>query len=69
MALLKNKPDGHIIRFDLLGKDAIVIKEENKLLHSRVIPWSVKTSYFGFDEYDAGRPDVMFKDYWNPMVS
>ena len=55
--------DGHISRFDLLGKDAIIIKEEKQVTTFKqgLLPWSIENPVaLVFDEYDAGRPDVMF---------
>ena len=55
--------DGHISRFDLLGKDAITIKDQKQVTTFRqgMLPWSIENPVaLVFDEYDAGRPDVMF---------
>ena len=55
--------DSHISRIDLLGKDAIVIKDGKQITEFKegILPWAVQTSTaLVFDEYDAGRPDVMF---------
>merc|ERR1711991_1147280 len=55
--------DGHISRFDLLGKDAIILKEEKQITTFKqgLLPWSIENPVaLVFDEYDAGRPDVMF---------
>ena len=55
--------DGHISRFDLLGKDAIILKEEKQITTFKqgLLPWSIQNPVaLVFDEYDAGRPDVMF---------
>ena len=55
--------DSHISRFDLLGKDAIVLKEGKQITTFKdgVLPWSIKNPIIlVLDEYDAGRPDVMF---------
>ncbi len=55
--------DGHISRFDLLGKDAIILKEEKQITTFKqgLLPWSIENPIaLVFDEYDAGRPDVMF---------
>ena len=55
--------DGHISRFDLLGKDAIVLKDEKQITTFKqgLLPWSIENPVaLVFDEYDAGRPDVMF---------
>ena len=55
--------DSHISRIDLIGKDAIVIKDNKQITEFKegVLPWSIQNSVaLVFDEYDAGRPDVMF---------
>src|SRR5215213_6919295 len=55
--------DSHISRIDLIGKDAIVIKEGLQVTEFRegILPWALQTNTaLVFDEYDAGRPDVMF---------
>jgi cobaltochelatase CobS len=55
--------DSHISRIDLIGKDAIVIKEGSQVTEFRegILPWALQTNTaLVFDEYDAGRPDVMF---------
>ena len=55
--------DGHISRFDLLGKDAIILKDQKQITTFKqgLIPWSIENPVaLVFDEYDAGRPDVMF---------
>ncbi len=55
--------DGHISRFDLLGKDAITLKEQKQITSFKqgLLPWSIENPVaLVFDEYDAGRPDVMF---------
>jgi len=55
--------DGHISRFDLLGKDAITIKDQKQITTFKqgMLPWSIENPVaLVFDEYDAGRPDVMF---------
>ena len=55
--------DGHISRIDLIGKDAIVIKDGKQVTEFRegMLPWALKNPMaLVFDEYDAGRPDVMF---------
>lgn len=55
--------DGNISRLDLIGKEAIVIKDGKQVTEFRdgVIPWSIKQPMaLVFDEYDAARPDVMF---------
>src|SRR6201981_3943715 len=56
-------PDSHISRIDLIGKDAIVIKEGKQVTEFRdgILPWAYQNNVaLCFDEYDAGRPDVMF---------
>ena len=55
--------DSHISRLDLLGKDAIVIKDGKQITEFKegILPWALQTpTALVFDEYDAGRPDVMF---------
>ena len=55
--------DSHISRIDLIGKDAIVIKEGKQITEFKegILPWSIQNPIaLVFDEYDAGRPDVMF---------
>ena len=55
--------DSHISRIDLIGKDAIVIKESKQITEFKegILPWSIQNPVaLVFDEYDAGRPDVMF---------
>jgi cobaltochelatase CobS len=55
--------DSHISRIDLIGKDAIVIKEGQQVTEFRdgILPWAYQNNVaLVFDEYDAGRPDVMF---------
>ena len=55
--------DSHISRLDLLGKDAIVIEDGKQLTKfvEGLLPWAIQNSVaLVFDEYDAGRPDVMF---------
>jgi len=55
--------DSHISRIDLLGKDAIVIKEDKQITEFQdgILPWAYSNPVaLVFDEYDAGRPDVMF---------
>ncbi len=55
--------DSHISRIDLIGKDAIVIRDGQQVTEFRdgILPWALKTNTaLVFDEYDAGRPDVMF---------
>ena len=55
--------DSHISRIDLIGKDAIVIKDSKQVTEFKegILPWSIQNPVaLVFDEYDAGRPDVMF---------
>jgi len=55
--------DSHISRIDLIGKDAIVIKDSKQITEFKegILPWSIQNPIaLVFDEYDAGRPDVMF---------
>ena len=55
--------DSHISRIDLVGKDAIVLKDGQQITEFRegILPWAVQNPVaLVFDEYDAGRPDVMF---------
>ena len=54
--------DSHISRIDLIGKDAIVLKEGKQVTEFRegILPWCLQhPCALVFDEYDAGRPDVM----------
>ena len=55
--------DSHISRIDLIGKDAIVLKAGKQVTEFKegILPWSIQNPVaLVFDEYDAGRPDVMF---------
>jgi cobaltochelatase CobS len=55
--------DSHISRIDLVGKDAIVLKDGKQITEFRegILPWALQRPVaLVFDEYDAGRPDVMF---------
>ncbi len=55
--------DSHISRIDLVGKDAIVLREGQQVTEFRegILPYALQTNAaLVFDEYDAGRPDVMF---------
>ena len=55
--------DSHISRIDLLGKDAIVLRDGKQVTEFRqgILPWALRSpTALVFDEYDAGRPDVMF---------
>ena len=54
--------DSHISRIDLIGKDAIVLKDGKQVTEFRegILPWALQhPCALVFDEYDAGRPDVM----------
>ena len=55
--------DSHISRIDLVGKDAIVLKDGQQVTEFKegILPWALQHPVaIVFDEYDAGRPDVMF---------
>jgi cobaltochelatase CobS len=55
--------DSHVSRIDLVGKDAIVLKDGKQVTEFRegMLPWALQHNIaLVFDEYDAGRPDVMF---------
>src|ERR1700721_2913130 len=55
--------DSHISRIDLIGKDAIVLRDNQQVTEFRegLLPWCLQHPVaLVFDEYDAGRPDVMF---------
>jgi cobaltochelatase CobS len=55
--------DSHISRIDLIGKDAIVLRDGKQVTEFRegILPWALQHACaLVFDEYDAGRPDVMF---------
>ncbi len=55
--------DSHVSRIDLVGKDAIVLKDGKQITEFRegMLPWAIQRPIaLVFDEYDAGRPDVMF---------
>jgi cobaltochelatase CobS len=55
--------DGHVSRLDLVGKDAVVLREGQQVTEFQegIVPWSLQRPMaLIFDEYDAGRPDVMF---------
>src|SRR5882724_7756874 len=61
--LVRINLDGHVSRIDLVGKDAIVLKDGKQVTEFRegLLPWAVQRPIaLTFDEYDAGRPDVMF---------
>ena len=55
--------DSHISRIDLVGKDAIVLQDGQQVTAFKegILPWCLQNpTALVFDEYDAGRPDVMF---------
>ena len=55
--------DSHISRIDLIGKDAIKLKDGAQVteFHEGILPWALRNPVaIVFDEYDAGRADVMF---------
>ena len=55
--------DSHISRIDLIGKDAIVLRNGKQVTEFRegILPWALQNQVaLVFDEYDAGRADVMF---------
>jgi len=55
--------DSHISRIDLIGKDAIRLKDGKQItvFQEGILPWALRNpTAIVFDEYDAGRPDVMF---------
>ena len=55
--------DGHISRMDLVGRDAIVVRDGQQVTEfvEGMLPWALQNPVaLIFDEFDAGRPDVMF---------
>ncbi|MFS2317142.1 cobaltochelatase subunit CobS [Maricaulis sp. D1M11] len=55
--------DSHVSRIDMVGKDAIVLKDGKQVTEFQegILPWALQRPVaLLFDEYDAGRPDVMF---------
>ena len=61
--LVRVNLDSHVSRIDLVGKDAIVLKDGKQITEFRegILPWALQRPVaIVFDEYDAGRPDVMF---------
>ena len=61
--LIRINLDAHVSRIDLVGKDAIVLKDGKQITEFRegMLPWALQRPLaLTFDEYDAGRPDVMF---------
>jgi cobaltochelatase CobS len=61
--LVRINLDSHVSRIDLVGKDAIVLRDGKQVTEFRegILPWALQHPVaLVFDEYDAGRPDVMF---------
>ncbi len=61
--LVRINLDSHVSRIDLVGKDAIVLKDGKQVTEFQegLLPWALQRPVaLVFDEYDAGRPDVMF---------
>ena len=61
--LIRINLDGHVSRVDLVGRDAIVVQDGRQVTEFRegLLPWAIQRPVaLLFDEYDAGRPDVMF---------
>jgi cobaltochelatase CobS len=61
--LIRINLDGHVSRIDLVGRDAIVVTDGRQTTEFRegLLPWAIQRPVaLVFDEYDAGRPDVMF---------
>ncbi|GAP37970.1 AAA family ATPase [Piscinibacter sakaiensis] len=55
--------DGHVSRLDLIGRDAVVVRDGQQVtaFQEGIVPWAIQRPVaLIFDEYDAGRPDVMF---------
>lgn len=55
--------DGHISRLDIVGRDAIVLRDGKQVTEFKegILPWALQRPVaLVFDEFDAGRPDVMF---------
>lgn len=55
--------DGHISRLDLVGRDTIVVRDGKQITEFQegIVPWALQRPVaLIFDEFDAGRPDVMF---------
>ena len=55
--------DGHVSRLDLVGRDAVVLRDGKQVTEFQpgIVPWALQRPVaLVFDEYDAGRPDVMF---------
>ncbi len=63
MACVRVNLDGHLSRLDLVGKDTIALRDGQQVTEFQegIVPWSLQRPVaLIFDEYDAGRPDVMF---------
>ena len=61
--LVRINLDGHVSRIDLVGRDAIVVRDDHQVTEFRegLLPWAIQRPIaLSFDEYDAGRADVMF---------
>lgn len=61
--LMRINLDSHVSRIDLIGRDAIVLKDGKQITEFKegLLPWALQHPIaLVFDEYDAGRPDVMF---------
>lgn len=61
--LLRVNLDGHLTRMDLVGRDSIVVRDGQQVTEftEGILPWALRRPVaLVFDEYDAGRPDVMF---------
>lgn len=61
--LIRVNLDAHVSRIDMVGKDAIVLKDGKQVTEfsEGILPWALQRPIaLVFDEYDAGRPDVMF---------
>jgi len=61
--LVRINLDGHVSHIDLVGRDAIVVRDDHQITEFRegLLPWAIQRPIaLSFDEYDAGRPDVMF---------
>ena len=61
--LLRVNLDGHLTRMDLVGRDAIVVRDGRQVTEfvEGLLPWALRRPVaLVFDEYDAGRPDVLF---------
>jgi cobaltochelatase CobS len=61
--LVRINLDSHVSRIDLIGRDAIVVRDGFQVTEFRegMLPWAMhRPCAVAFDEYDAGRPDVMF---------